>query len=194
MANSGGKMMSGFKAPNNRVARTAEKIHQLLSEALSRGIIGRSSALDDGRAISISRVVVTTDLQHAKVYWEPMRDGAPVDKLGAALERKRGFLCAYINSYLRQRMGAKLKFMLNEDVMSQTQLGHLPKKIRESIVRQSVAAQRLDDAMARMRLTDERQAAHQKMVAASGPSEVAAPEGSSLPGGGGSSGAGPWAG
>lgn len=147
--------MSGFKTFNPRSLRTAEKIHHVLSEGLSRGIIGRSRVLQDGRAVTIDRVEVTSDLQVAKVYWEPMTGDTPVHALRAALERKRGFLSSYVNSFLRQRMGAKLHFVMHEAAVEQADAAELPRRLRAKVERRSAAAQRLDDALERLRLTDE---------------------------------------
>ena len=76
--------MGGFGTSTPRSLQTAAKLHRLLSEALARGVVGRSSALQDGRAIAINRVEITSNLQLARVHWEPMGGDAPVRKLSAS--------------------------------------------------------------------------------------------------------------
>lgn len=146
--------MGGYSSLTNRSMRTAATIHRVLSEGLSRGVIGRSGALQDGRAININRVEVATNLQQVRVYWEPVADAARVIVLSAALERKRGFLSSYINSFLNQRIGARLSFVLEEEAALQLPKKLMPRKVREKVGRRLTAQQRLHDAFESVRSAD----------------------------------------
>ena len=145
--------MGGFGTSTPRSLQTAAKIHRLLSETLARGVVGRSSALQDGRAIAINRVEITSNLQLARVHWEPMGGDAPVRKLSAALERKRGFLGAHVNSFLRQKFGTRLEFVLDEQAAAAAGLDTRPRRQRERAQRREAAAQRLEEAFRGLQLT-----------------------------------------
>ena len=55
-------------------------------------------------------VEVSPDLSITRVLWEPLDDTADVLRLQTALEKRRGFLSQYANSYLGLKRATRLEF------------------------------------------------------------------------------------
>ena len=92
-----------------RQGTQAAKIQRVLAEGLARGVV-RDRVLRDGNAVSILWVDVSSDLQVARIYWEPTQEGSQVRPLQRALQRRRGQLVQYITSFVRQRIAPRLEF------------------------------------------------------------------------------------
>ena len=92
-----------------RQQKTAAVVERVLNEQLASGRL-RNRWIDNGRAISIRDVQVTSDLQIARVTWEPIHHTADNKRMQFALENSKGILQKEVNAYLRQRIHARLEF------------------------------------------------------------------------------------
>uniref|UniRef100_A0A7S0Q000 Ribosome-binding factor A n=1 Tax=Coccolithus braarudii TaxID=221442 RepID=A0A7S0Q000_9EUKA len=101
--------MRSFVLRSPRQQRASSQIMRLLLEGFGRGLV-RDRVLRDGRALSLTAVDVSPDLQVARVFWERADGNARERDIKAALERRKSALNLHINAYLRQRLATKLEF------------------------------------------------------------------------------------
>jgi ribosome-binding factor A len=83
--------------------------------------------------ITITRVEVSADLQHARVYYSALGDRAARTNSGKALERASSFMRRQLGQRLRLRRSPELAFVFDESIAQQDrieqllqELGHAP--------------------------------------------------------------------
>lgn len=103
---------------NNRSRRVAEQIHHELTDILRR-------EMKDPRIghVTISAVEVTSDLEHAKV-WYTLFDGASPE-VAKALGHAAGFLRSELSQRMRLRSVPKLTFQYDTSIERGAHLSQL---------------------------------------------------------------------
>lgn len=81
--------------------------------------------------VTITRVEVTADLQHARVYYTSLGDLAARKSSGQALERAAGFMRRQIGQRLRLRRAPELHFEFDESIGHQDRVEQLLKEIAD---------------------------------------------------------------
>ncbi len=81
--------------------------------------------------VTITRVEVTADLQHARVYYTSLGDPAARQNSGRALERAAGFMRRQIGQRLRLRRAPELHFEFDESIGHQDRVEQLLKEIAD---------------------------------------------------------------
>lgn len=104
---------------NHRSRRLAEQIRETLADIVWR-------EMKDPRAagVSFTAVEVTTDLEHAKV-WFTCLPGGEADAAQAALQRAAGFLRTELARRLRVRTVPRLNFVHDESIARAAHLSEL---------------------------------------------------------------------
>lgn len=75
--------------------------------------------------ITITRVEVSADLQHARVYYSSLGDRAARTNSGKALERASSFMRRQIGQRLRLRRSPELAFVFDESIAQQDRIEQL---------------------------------------------------------------------
>jgi ribosome-binding factor A len=102
----------------HRPDRVGEEIRQELSELLSRGGVH-----DPGIGfITLTRVAVTADLQHARIYYTTLGDEQARRQTARALDRATPFMRRQIGGRLRLRRVPEFEFRFDQSVESQDRI------------------------------------------------------------------------
>jgi ribosome-binding factor A len=75
--------------------------------------------------ITITRVEVSADLQHARVYYSALGDPAARASSGKALERASSFMRRQLGQRLRLRRSPELAFVFDESIAQQDRIEQL---------------------------------------------------------------------
>jgi ribosome-binding factor A len=75
--------------------------------------------------ITITRVEVSADLQHARVYYSTLGDRAARTNSGKALDRASSFMRRQIGQRLRLRRSPELAFVFDESIAQQDRIEQL---------------------------------------------------------------------
>lgn len=81
--------------------------------------------------VTVTRVQVSPDLQHARVFYTSLGDPAAQKNTARALERATGFMRRQIGQRLRLRRAPELQFTFDETVGHQDRVAQLLKEIAE---------------------------------------------------------------
>ena len=81
--------------------------------------------------VTVTRVHVTPDLQHARVYYTSLGDATARRNSGRALERAAGFMRRQIGQRLRLRRAPEIHFEFDESVGHQDRVEQLLKEIAD---------------------------------------------------------------
>ena len=107
-----------------RTDRVGDLIRGELSTMLIRDVH------DPGvRHVTVTRVRMTKDLQHARVYYTALTDESGVRDTARALRRARSFLKRQLAQRLRLRHVPELTFLYDDSVEQQTRVARLFDKI-----------------------------------------------------------------
>jgi ribosome-binding factor A len=103
---------------NNRSRRVAEQIHHELTDILCR-------EMKDPRVghVTISAVDVSSDLEHAKVWYTVFEGESP--EIARALARAAGFLRSELSQRMRLRVVPKLTFQYDKSIERGAHLSQL---------------------------------------------------------------------
>lgn len=112
--------MSGYRAE-----RVAELVHRELAERLREG--GADPRLVD---VSITRVVVTRDLERASIHYLPLGGGAPTRGLVEALEQAARAFRGPIGRALSLRHAPELAFVVDEQAIEAFRVTGLLDRLR----------------------------------------------------------------
>jgi ribosome-binding factor A len=82
--------------------------------------------------ITITRVQVSPDLQHARVYYSSMGDAAARKNTAKALQRAESFVRRQIGQRLRLRRSPEVEFAFDETIEHQDRVERLLQELRES--------------------------------------------------------------
>ncbi len=80
--------------------------------------------------VTITRVTVTPDLQHARIHYTALGDDKARANTAKALGRARVFLRRQIGSHLRLKRVPELDFMYDESIAGQDRIEQLLNDIR----------------------------------------------------------------
>ena len=84
--------------------------------------------------VTVTRVQVTPDLQHARVYYTSLGDAAARKNTARALERAAGFMRRQIGQRLRLRRAPEIHFEFDESIGHQNRVEQLLKEIADEQV------------------------------------------------------------
>ena len=79
--------------------------------------------------VTITRVQVSQDLQHARVYYTSLGDAAARKNTARALERAAGFMRSQIGRRLRLRRAPEVQFTFDESIGHQDRVAQLLQEI-----------------------------------------------------------------
>ena len=108
----------------SRPDRVADQIRAEVSSMIARDLH------DPGLGfITITRVEVSPDLQHARVYYSALGDRAARTNSGKALERASSFMRRQIGQRLRLRRSPELAFVFDESIAHQDRIEQLLREL-----------------------------------------------------------------
>jgi ribosome-binding factor A len=111
-------------AQGSRPARVADQIRGELGSLLAREVHDPGIGF-----VTITRVAVTPDLQHARVSYTVLGDDKTRRNSSRALERATPFLRRQIGSRLRLKRVPDLEFIYDESIAGQDRIEQLLKDI-----------------------------------------------------------------
>jgi ribosome-binding factor A len=110
----------------SRPERVADQIRAEVSSIIARDL------QDPGIGfITITRVQVSPDLQHARVYYTTLGDRAARTNTARALERAGSFMRRQIGQRLRLRRAPELEFVFDESIAHQDRVEQLLQELRD---------------------------------------------------------------
>jgi ribosome-binding factor A len=112
-------------AQGSRPDRVADQIRGELATILAREVHDPGIGF-----VTITRVVVSADLQHARVSYTALGDEKARRNTSRALERAAPFLRRQIGSRLRLKRVPELEFIYDESIAGQDRIEQLLKEIR----------------------------------------------------------------
>ena len=114
-------------AQGYRPDRVGDQIRQELSELLARGEVH-----DPGIGfITVTRVQVSADLQHARVYYTTLGDPKARRETAQALERATPFCRRQIGGRLRLRRVPEIEFRFDETIEHQDRIERILRDLHE---------------------------------------------------------------
>jgi ribosome-binding factor A len=111
----------------SRPSRVADQIRSELATLLMRDVHDPGVGF-----VTLTRVVVTPDLQQARVYYTSLGDDKTQANSARALERAAPFLRRQIGARLRLRRTPELRFERDESVAGQDRIEQLLKEIHKA--------------------------------------------------------------
>src|SRR5437660_8287020 len=110
----------------SRPERVADQIRAEVSTMIARDL------QDPGIGfMTITRVQVSPDLQHARVYYTTLGDPAARKNTGKALDRALSFMRRQIGQRLRLRRTPELEFVFDESIAHQDRVEQLLQELRD---------------------------------------------------------------
>lgn len=110
----------------SRPERVADQIRAEVTTIISRELH------DPGLGfVTVTRVEVTPDLQHARVFYTSLGDAAARASTGRVLERAAGFMRRQIGQRLRLRRAPEIHFQFDESIGHQDRVEQLLKEIAD---------------------------------------------------------------
>lgn len=114
-------------AQGYRPDRVGDQIRQELSELLTRGAVH-----DPGIGfITLTRVQVSPDLQHARVFYTSLGDPQARRETALALERATPFFRRHIGGRLRLRRVPELEFRFDQSIEQQDRIEQILRDLHE---------------------------------------------------------------
>lgn len=107
-----------------RATRVASLLREVLSEVLATQL--KDPAV--GR-VTISRVVVTDDIRHAKVYFNMLGNTGDREKTLAGLRRASGFIRAEMGKRIELRFAPNLDFIYDDTIDYADRINQLLKQV-----------------------------------------------------------------
>jgi ribosome-binding factor A len=112
----------------SRPERVADQIRAEVSSMIARDL------QDPGIGFTtITRVQVTPDLHHARVYYTTLGDPAARKNTALALARAGGFMRRQIGQRLRLRRAPELEFQFDESIAHQDRVEQLLQELRAPV-------------------------------------------------------------
>ncbi|HKY22265.1 MAG TPA: 30S ribosome-binding factor RbfA [Vicinamibacterales bacterium] len=81
--------------------------------------------------VTVTRVQVSNDLQHARIFYTSLGDATARKSSARALERATGFMRSQLGRRLRLRRAPELEFQFDESVGHQDRVAQLLKEIAD---------------------------------------------------------------
>ena len=124
----------------SRPDRVADQIRAEVSSMIARDLH------DPGLGfITITRVQVSPDLQHARVYYTAMGDAAARTSSGRALDRASSYMRRQIGRRLRLRRAPDLAFVFDESIAQQDRVEQLLQELGNVTAEERARASHDDD-------------------------------------------------
>lgn len=124
----------------SRPDRIGDQIRAEVAQLLSREL------QDPGLGfVTVTRVIVTADLQIARIYYTTMGDDRARRRTAEALQRARPFIRRSLGSRLRLRRVPEIEFLFDESIEQHERLERLIQEIHETDAARAEAAQDDDD-------------------------------------------------
>jgi ribosome-binding factor A len=114
-------------AQGSRPERVADQVRSELASLLTRDVHDPGIGF-----VTITRVHMTPDLQHARVFYTALGDDTARKNSGRALERAAAFLRREIGHRLRLRRVPDLTFVFDESIAGQDRIERLLNEVRAS--------------------------------------------------------------
>jgi ribosome-binding factor A len=112
-------------AQGSRTARVGDQIRSEIAQLLAREVHDPGIGF-----VTITRVSVSPDLQHARISYTALGDDKARQNTARALERASPFLRRQIGSRLRLRRVPDLEFTYDESIAGQDRIEQLLNEIR----------------------------------------------------------------
>jgi ribosome-binding factor A len=114
-------------AQGQRSDRVGDQIRAEVSSMIARDLH------DPGLGfITITRVQVSPDLQHARVYYSALGDQTARKNSGKALERAASFMRRQLGQRLRLRRAPELDFVFDESIEQQDRIEQILQELAEA--------------------------------------------------------------
>jgi ribosome-binding factor A len=110
----------------SRPERVADQIRAEVTTMISRELHDPAVGF-----VTVTRVQVSSDLQHARVYYTSLGDDVTRRNTGRALDRAAGFMRRQIGQRLRLRRAPEIHFHFDESVGHQDRVEQLLKEIAD---------------------------------------------------------------
>src|SRR5881396_1523071 len=111
----------------SRTARVGDQIRSEIAQLLAREVHDPGIGF-----VTITRVSVTPDLQHARINYTALGDEKVRQNTARALERAAPFLRRQIGSRLRLKRVPELEFLYDESIAGQDRIEQILNEIRSS--------------------------------------------------------------
>jgi ribosome-binding factor A len=109
----------------SRTARVADQIRSEIAQLLAREVHDPGIGF-----VTITRVSVTPDLQHARVHYTALGDEKAKRNTSRALDRAAPFLRRQIGSRLRLKRVPELEFVYDESIAGQDRIEQILNELR----------------------------------------------------------------
>tara|TARA_B100001079_G_scaffold84789_1_gene72916 strand:- start:205 stop:606 length:402 start_codon:yes stop_codon:yes gene_type:complete len=100
-----------YERPFKRKERVANEIQHILGKIQTQYI-----DLSDLGLITFSRVTISPDLKHAKVFFSVLNKKIPIDKIQIEMDNRAKSFRKYLGQELRIKFTPELKFFYDETV------------------------------------------------------------------------------
>lgn len=121
-------------AQGYRPTRVGDQVRDVLSSLLSRGAVH-----DPGIGfITLTRVQVTADLQHARVFYTSLGEADERRKTAQALTRATPFFRRELGGALRLRRVPELEFRFDESIERQDRIEQILRELHEEEARRAM--------------------------------------------------------
>jgi ribosome-binding factor A len=108
-----------------RTFRVAEKIQSIIASQVLR--------LSDPRffLVTITHVVISSDLRNAKVYWVTSGDQRRINEVGYAFESAQGVIRSAIAREVGMRLAPQLRFYYDDTLDTQQEVNEMINRISD---------------------------------------------------------------
>ena len=100
-----------YERPFKRKERVANEIQHILGKIQTQYI-----DLSDLGLVTFSRVTISPDLKHAKVFFSILNNKIPIDKIQIEMDNRAKSFRKYLGQELRIKFTPELKFFYDETV------------------------------------------------------------------------------
>lgn len=108
-----------------------DRVNSLLKEVISDVIRKKVKNPHLSEMASLTRVSVSKDLRHAKVYVSVIGDKASQDENIAALQSAAGFIAVHASKEVKMRFFPDLRFILDDSAEKHARIEEILKTIQE---------------------------------------------------------------
>ena len=111
----------------SRPDRVADQIRAEVTSMISRDLHDPGIGF-----VTVTKVQVSPDLQHARIYYTSLGDSAAQKNTGKALARAASFMRRQVGQRLRLRRAPELQFVFDESIAHQDRVEQLLQEIKSS--------------------------------------------------------------
>ena len=114
-----------YEGPFKRKDRVANEIQHILGKIQTQYI-----DLSDLGLITFSRVTISPDLKHAKVFFSVLNKKIPIDKIQIEMDNRAKSFRKYLGQELRIKFTPELKFFYDETVAYTQKINTIFQKLK----------------------------------------------------------------